>query len=70
MKHGPIDKDGASALAEAKAMTEIAEVLAPLSREQRWCPACGAGWYGTDAEVAQAERAWQAYELLCEMGEM
>lgn len=35
-----------------------------------WCPCCGAGWYGTDVELAQAERAWQAYELLMEMGEM
>ena len=35
-----------------------------------WCPACGTGWYGTDAELAQAESAWQAYELLVEMGVM
>jgi hypothetical protein len=35
-----------------------------------WCPACGAGWYGTDAEFAQAEAAWAAYEMLCQMGVM
>lgn len=34
-----------------------------------WCPACGAGWYGSDAELRKAEDAWLAYELLCEMGE-
>lgn len=26
------------------------------------CPACGTGWVGTDAEVAQAESAQQAWE--------
>jgi hypothetical protein len=35
-----------------------------------WCPACGTGWYGDEADVEKAERAWQAYHLLCEMGVM
>lgn len=33
-----------------------------------WCPCCGVGWYGDEAEVAKAEAAWQAYELLIQMG--
>lgn len=28
------------------------------------CPACGGGWRGTDAEVAQAQRAQTAWEQL------
>ena len=27
-----------------------------------YCPSCGEGWVGTEAEVQQAEKAWAAYE--------
>lgn len=27
-----------------------------------YCPACGGTWVGTEADVAQAEKAWQAYD--------
>lgn len=27
-----------------------------------WCPACGAGWVGNDADLAQAWASWRAYE--------
>lgn len=30
--------------------------------EDLFCPACGDGWVGTPPEVAQAKRAWTAWE--------
>lgn len=27
-----------------------------------FCPACGTGWIGTEADLAQAWAAWRAYE--------
>lgn len=35
-----------------------------------WCPACGAGWYGSDDEVKAAQRAMDMYELACQAGWM
>lgn len=27
-----------------------------------YCPACGAAWVGSDADLAQARKSWAAYE--------
>ena len=34
-----------------------------------WCPSCGTGWKGTVEDLAQAMKAWIAYEKEMEVAE-
>jgi hypothetical protein len=65
---GPPCPKGCGSLGTPSHATEHGRWYGP-ENATLWCPACGTGWVGSQADVSLAEVAWRAYEALQDLNE-